>query len=213
MRIVAVSDSHNNNLLSKMKDLTGDLLIHAGDLTALGRHGETEKAMRQLAQFKDRFTEIILVAGNHDFLFEREPGLAKQIARENGIRYLEDNGFEFQGKYIYGTPWTPTFYDWAFMTDEAELARKYHWIPEDTDILISHGPPRFILDKNYYKENCGSWALAERVKIVKPAIHIFGHLHPSHGVLEFNDTKFVNAAMCNDRNELVRDFNPIVLDL
>lgn len=210
MRVVAISDTHNNRIQTLP---AGDILIHAGDITALGRHGETEKSLGFFRKFRDQFEQIVFIAGNHDFLAEKEPGLFKQICQDMGYVYLADNGFEFRNKYIYGTPWTPTFYNWAFMTDEAELARKFHWIPEDVDILITHGPPRFILDQNNHKEHCGSWALAERVKFVKPKAHIFGHIHGSHGVLDYDGTKFVNAALTNDRNELTNWQKPIVFDL
>lgn len=210
MQLVIISDTHNNRL-QKLPD--GDVLVHAGDLTALGRHGETQKQLDHLAKFHSQFKHIVLVAGNHDFLAQKENPLFTQMCQDRGITYLEDSGINLGGFYFYGTPWTPTFYNWAFMESEADLVRRFRWIPEDTDVLITHGPPRYILDQNGYGEHCGSMALLERVKQVKPKVHVFGHIHDSHGTLEYDGTTFVNAAQVDDEHQLRANKKPIVVEV
>ena len=51
---------------------------------------------------------------------------------------------------------------------------------------------------------CGCKELLDRVKIIQPKYHIFGHIHPetdcpNSGILKINncDTTFINAAVCD----------------
>ena len=83
-----------------------------------------------------------------------------------------------------------------------EIRRKWDLIPEDTDVLITHGPPHGILDLvpsdmsgNYEHAGCEELLLA--VKRVKPKLHVFGHIHEGYGVARRARTTFVNACICD----------------
>ncbi|HSS43975.1 MAG TPA: metallophosphoesterase [Thermoanaerobaculia bacterium] len=135
-RIVCVSDTHNRQGQFEVPD--GDVLIHAGDLTGRG-------TLPEITAVNDWFgrlphTNRVVIAGNHDFLFERENALARSLL--TNASYLEDSGIEVQGLKIWGSPWQPWFYDWAFNLPRGPaLAEKWRRIPEKIDVLVTHGPP------------------------------------------------------------------------
>ncbi len=141
-RIVCLSDTHNCNERIEVPD--GDILIHAGDATTVGTH-------EQIRRFSDWFASLphphkVFVAGNHDWLFEKDNDSARSLL-DPAIVYLQDSAIEIDGLKIYGSPWQPRFFDWAFNLNRGqEMAEKWAMIPDDIDILITHGPPNGILD-------------------------------------------------------------------
>lgn len=153
----------------------------------------------------------IVIAGNHDWPFERE-AVAAQAALA-GVTYLQDQSVTVSGWKVYGSPWQPAFMNWAFNLPRSspELAEKWALIPADTDILVTHGPPHGILDRVKYGANVGCELLRDRVAAIKPALHCFGHIHEAFGQERHHDTLFVNAAMVNLQYQ---PFNkPVVVDL
>ncbi len=204
MRIVCLSDTHNFHDQIEVPD--GDILIHAGDATGRG-------TVFEITQFAKWFTSLphkhkIFVAGNHDWLFETDNALARMLVSK--VTYLQDSFVEIEGLKIYGSPWQPRFYDWAFNLNRgAELAEKWKLIPLDTDILITHGPPNGILDevpRKYFVENTGCEELIKRVETLSEfgnlKLHIFGHIHCGYGQDEKLGVKFVNASNCDE------EYNP-----
>ena len=106
MRVIFISDTHNYNITSMIPE--GDMIIHAGDATGMG-------TLLEITQFLAWYGELphthkILVAGNHDWLFEKDHSLAKNICQYNGITYLEDSEETVGGLRVYGTPWQRHFY-------------------------------------------------------------------------------------------------------
>lgn len=215
MRIVCVSDTHNCNGQIALPE--GDLLIHAGDATINGTPAE-------IAAFFDWFGSCphehkIFVAGNHDWLFERENDPARAIAEDAGVVYLQDSGTEINGHRIYGSPWQPRFFDWAFNLDRGpEMAEKWAMIPPDVEILITHGPPNGILDavpRAWGIENTGCEELRKRVDAIAPAgklnLHVFGHIHCGYGVETRGGVTFVNASCCDEEYKPTQA--PIVIDI
>src|SRR5690554_4798574 len=125
MKIVCISDTHNCNGEFDVPD--GDLLIHAGDFTNNGSIVEVAAFMRWFGELPHRHK--VLIAGNHDRLFEREPSLARSMVPDGTI-YLQDSSAEIEGLKIYGSPWQPRFFDWAFnLMRGPELAAKWAKIP------------------------------------------------------------------------------------
>jgi hypothetical protein len=103
---------------------------------------------------------------------------------------------------VYGSPWQPEFYNWAFNLPRMgwELGQKWTDIPENTDILITHGPAWGHLDTiKGHSVPLGCELLAERIKILKPKIHVFGHIHTGYGYKFDGDTHFFNAAVLDER--------------
>lgn len=168
----------------------GDLLIVAGDLTAKDTEPEYQKLIYWLSQ--QEYKKKIVIAGNHDGQVWENPGLFKFA----DCTYLCDAAAEFEGLKIWGSPWTPKYCGWDFMLHPHELQEKWALIPEDTDILVTHGPPATMLDVAD-GENCGCRHLMKRVLEIKPRLHVFGHIHEGYGTLNHNGTLFVNAAIMN----------------
>lgn len=204
MRIVCLSDTHNCNNQIEVPD--GDILIHAGDATVRG-------TVFEITQFANWFSSLphkhkIFVAGNHDWLFETDNALSRSLL-DKSITYLQDSFVEIEGLKIYGSPWQPRFYDWAFNLNRGvELAEKWKLIPLDTDVLITHGPPNGILDevpRKYFIENTGCEELRKRVETLaefgKLKLHVFGHIHCGYGQDEQFGVKFVNASNCDEQYE------------
>src|SRR5262245_5605331 len=120
MKVVAVSDLHG--LLPDVPPC--DLLLLAGGLCPLGDRSPSSQAGWLDGEFRTWLGQlparkVIGVAGNHDFLFEKAPQL---VPRGLPWTYLQDSGTEWEGLAIYGTPWQPWFFDWAFNLHEAELS-------------------------------------------------------------------------------------------
>ena len=197
MQIVLIADTHNYTP-ADFQIPEGDFLIHCGDATGVGTIGEVGKFLTWFGKQPHR--NKIFVAGNHDFLFEKQPGLAAQMCKDNGVIYLEDRGTIVEGLHIYGTPWQPRFLDWAFNLDEQDLMEKFQHIPGGLDILVTHCPPYRIMDEtnhDFKTHYIGSRDLAEIVEKQKPKVHVFGHCHGGYGVKQIGRTKFINAATCN----------------
>ena len=130
------------------------------------------------------------------------------------IRYLENGSCEFGGLKFWGSPVQPEFMDWAFNVKRGPDIKKY-WdmIPDDTDVLITHGPPWGLLDQirpGREVEHLGCGELLKAVRRVKPKLHVFGHIHGGYGSFKEGPTQFVNASLLN---EAYRPVNaPIVVE-
>lgn len=207
MRIAFISDSHGLHKNLELPD--GDMIVFAGDMSGRGTLDEIQPFLNWFSELNYEYK--IITSGNHDFLFEKEPVLAKSIIPEN-IIYLEDSGIEISGLKIWGSPITPWFHNWAFNKQRGSEIKK-HWdrIPDDIDILITHGPPYGILDKTVSGKNVGCIDLLNRVNELKPKIHVFGHIHEDYGVVKQNETTFINASVLNYKYEISND--PILIDV
>ena len=170
---------------------------------------------------KQNYDELIFIAGNHDRKFETDPLDVKSILEQYPlVTYLEDDWVivgdgdphdpNVKTAKIYGSPWQPEFYNWAFNLPRNgwELEQKWKDIPEDTDILITHGPPQGHLDASgppWNQPNLGCELLRVRVDDLKPKIHVFGHIHGSAGYKEYGGTHFINASILNEDYVQVND--------
>ena len=207
MRLVIIADTHSMH--EEVKLPLGDVLIHCGDFCAYGHN------IMEITRFSHWFRNQphkvkLLVPGNHDRLLESDPGLS-QAALGNGILLLVDAGITLGGVEFYGTPYQPFFFDWAFnvrkLKDRLKIFRK---IPKSTDVLITHCPPRGILDE-CQSGNVGCCALDKHVDRVRPKIHCFGHIHEAYGELKQMGTHFINASVCNGFYDVVNE--PVVVDI
>jgi len=205
MRIVCVSDTHSLHDGVVVPD--GDVLVHTGDLSRRGSREDVRSFDRWLGELPH--AHKVVIAGNHDFCFERDPAARGWIT--NAL-YLQDEGCVVAGLKMWGSPWQPRFFDWAFNLDRgAPLREKWDLVPGDTDVLLTHGPPHGVLDKTWDGLDVGCEALSAAVARVRPRLHVFGHIHEGYGRLERDGTVFVNACACNLEYEPVQP--PIVVDL
>ncbi len=194
----------------------GDVLIHAGDFTDWG-------ALYDVVDISEWFNAQpheckILIAGNHDICFQSKPEMSKAALRRS-CHYLENQELIFDGVKFFGSPYTPPFAGAFQMNPSLKLEGEEYWdiIPDDTDVLITHGPPEGILDTTIgfgqtYRidedvEHCGCPILLNRVVKIKPKLHVFGHVHEAYGVKKAYGCTFVNAASGFDHNK------PIVVDI
>lgn len=210
MRLACISDTHNQHDALRLP--SGDVLIHAGDFTGVGRSHEVEAFAKWLGAQPHRHK--ILIAGNHDWLFERDNAQARAwLARYcPKAHYLQDSGVEIEGVKFWGSPWTPLFLNWAFNLKRGQpLADKWAQVPSDTQVLITHGPPWGILDLTRHGENVGCKDLKDALnKQISPKVHVFGHIHEGYGTWTRLGTKFVNASSCTEFYEATNA--PVVID-
>jgi Icc-related predicted phosphoesterase len=152
----------------------------------------------------DNYTHKVFIAGNHDWGFQINTEKVKEILDfYSDITYIEDNEVLVGEKLVsvYGSPWQPEFYNWAFNLPRNgyELKEKWGNIPNNTDILITHGPAYGYVDKVIGRpENLGCELLTDRIKEIKPKIHVCGHIHTGYGYTFDGDTHYINAAVLNE---------------
>ena len=205
MRLVLMSDTHGYHADVKVPE--GDVLVHAGDYTR-GDLGRAE--FRSFLQWLEARPHVrkILVSGNHDGQSQLWPDLARAMIAEYApsVTYLQDNGVEIDGVHFWGSPYTPTFYNWFHMRDRGPDIRR-HWdlIPDDIDVLVTHGPAYRQLDwSNYSKEHVGCRDLYEAILRVRPKAHVCGHVHGGYGTTELvhddgSKTQMINSSVCNEQ--------------
>lgn len=205
--ITTISDTHGQH--DKIYVGSGDLVIHSGDCTPQGSTSDIEEFLKWYGDLE--FDYKILVPGNHDWDFEKLPDSCKEMCENYGVILLNDSGTKIKGLNIWGSPVQPVFGNWAFNRTIAEpyATKKHPWIghhwdkiPENTDILITHGPPHGILDETYFgNQKVGCPILRHKIDTVKPVLHVFGHIHEGRGVLvdPNGPTTYVNASTLDVR--------------
>jgi len=177
----------------------GDILVVAGDISYQGEPRELSAFNAWVS--KQNYAAKVLIAGNHDWLFERDPGLAKSLVPAV-THYLQDSGATIMGLRFWGSPVQPEFMNWAFNRRRgAEIKRHWDRIPPEIDVLVTHGPPHGILDKTEEGLLVGCEELATAVRRIKPKVHIFGHIHEGYGHVRQEGTLFVNASIMTERYE------------
>jgi Icc-related predicted phosphoesterase len=202
MKLCIISDTHNKHKhLGVLPE--ADVIIHCGDFTSVGKEHEVENFMKWFSKL-DQYKYKIIIAGNHDWLFEKNGILARDLVPKNVI-YLEDNEAIIEGFKFYGTPVQKRFCDWAFNRDEHILQKHWNAIPDDVDVLITHETPYTILDYvPWSNKHEGSASLySEVVGRIKPMIHCFGHIHEGYGIRIIGDIRFINASNLNGDYECV----------
>lgn len=214
MKIWFISDTHQKHGFLKVPEV--DMIIHAGDVSNVkSTHENEQEVLNFICWFKNLdIKHKIWIAGNHDTSIEA--GLVRPNEISNlKYQYLEHNSIVVDGLRIFGSPYTPAFNNWAFNVKRSKSDTYWQAIPDDCDILITHGPPLGILDHtqngtsigtdengNTAVYSCGDKSLLNHIKRVKPKIHVFGHIHDEDrcfnaGITQVQglDTKFINASV------------------
>ena len=209
MRFVCTSDTHTLHERVPIPD--GDVFIHAGDFTSCGELTDIARFNAFLGKLPHKHK--IVIAGNHDFAFERQPTLARSIL--TNCLYLQDSETIIDGVRIYGSPWQPWFNDWAFNLQRGpEIKAKWDQIPDDVQILVTHGPALGhgdeVLRPSGGSERVGCEDLLAAIQRIKPAYQVFGHVHEGYGITQEGPTTCINACMCDDMYNPVNP--PIVFD-
>ncbi|MCC6422124.1 MAG: metallophosphoesterase [Phycisphaerales bacterium] len=209
-RFVALSDTHSLHRQVKLPD--GDVLIHAGDFTGRGLRRDVEDFADWLKEQPHRIK--IVTAGNHDEFVESHPNEARAIFDSAGVKLLLNESIDVEGFKIWGSPITPEFRNWFFMTKRGTpIAGVWSQIPDDVDILVTHGPAYGHGDLSTAggmsaPRATGCLDLLLRLRQIKrprdvhPRIHIFGHIRGGYGTSEsdeFPGTTFINASICTEQ--------------
>ena len=214
MRIWAISDTHGRHRELEVPHY--DLLIHAGDEA---NDPSPYKNERESLDFFDWLYGLpghkVFVPGNHSVAIER--GWVKPK-----VPCLIDSHVDIDGVGIYGSPWTPTFGSsrWVYHKDRGKMGDVWDMMPK-CDVLVTHGPPKGILDlaedrEGHNQVHCGCRSLLRKVLEVKPRVHIYGHIHSdgdnhNSGIYRNYDICFVNAAVVNNSYDLIN--HGFILDL
>jgi Icc-related predicted phosphoesterase len=210
MRVITFSDIHgqqNKQLTRWFNNNPGDLLIFAGDLQLNNLDYGTEfvKWIHKLP-----YTNKILVFGNHDGNYIC---ILDYIIKNSftDVIFLNNSSATIDGIKIFGSPHSVEYGSWWFMMKDKELGNLWNKIPDDTDILVTHGPPFGILDYTYDGFTTGSKTLEKKVFELKQLkYHIFGHIHESYGIKRINNITFMNVSLLNEKYQLTN--NPIIID-
>jgi Icc-related predicted phosphoesterase len=226
MELTLISDTHNLHNYLKLKG--GELIIHAGDCSRAGK-------LYEVKDFLEWFNELpyeykIFIPGNHDFFFEivhnnythkgqmrhgskgsSEDDIKELLSQYKNITYLNDSGVEIKNLKFWGSPVQPWFHDWAFNRRE-DIQEHWDMIPDDTDVIITHGPAYGHGDKTVYGgESVGCPRLLNRIKEINPKLHVCGHIHEGYGMTQEENTTMVNASSVNIYYEVVN--KPIIVTI
>lgn len=224
MKFIALSDTHgtHHELSQEILELGKanpeiQTIIHAGDGSS---YRSVDLNKEEFRNFLNWFQELpfpnkIYIPGNHDTSLEF-PSSRKDLLRDTEVKVLFHEAIQCQGFTIFGSPYTPAFFDWAFNVDRESLKKYWDHIKEGVDILVTHGPPLGLGDKTtlgtLYGEvgHFGDKHLMQAVHRVEPKVHIFGHFH-DHGGVKNNGiyykkgckTQFINASIVNNGHKKV----------
>lgn len=220
MKVCHISDTHDvHQDLSMIVPNDTELLLFTGDLTYRGADWEIDLLLKQFRKLSARVPNIVGILGNHEVGCQgKEVGL-KERFKEVGVILLHNEATEVNGIKIYGSPYTPWFFGWAYQYENARFAKQYAgeymptaeeiWnkVPEDTQILLSHGPPQFILD-TCRDGSVGCAALRRRIEVT-PSIKysMFGHIHEGYGVTEVGGVTYSNASIMTGKYKFVNKPN------
>jgi diketogulonate reductase-like aldo/keto reductase/Icc-related predicted phosphoesterase len=233
LRVVTISDTHGKHRkITKYNPLPeGDVLIHAGDFTNTGELSQISDFCEWMGTLP--YKHKVVIAGNHDLTLDgewyskpenherfhkkkkKDEQKAMAMMREcKNFHYLEEQTVIVEGYKVFGTPYQPEFFNWAFNLGRGHPCDEaWEKIPTDTDILVTHGPPLGhgdLCQGSDFRAGCLD-LLRHVQKRVKPLVHVFGHIHEGYGTTSNNVTTFINASTCNFT---YRPMNkPIVFDL
>ncbi|HSY35604.1 MAG TPA: metallophosphatase domain-containing protein [Acidobacteriaceae bacterium] len=205
MDLVFFGDTHE--LHREVTVPAGDILICTGDFTMFS------KSLRAIKDFDEWLGEQPhpqkwVVPGNHEFFLEAD---SRRRSLLSNAQVLIDEAVTVEGLRFYGSPMTP-LYGGAFGKSSSS-DRKQHWskIPNDTHILITHGPPHGILDLSPRPpDRMGDPELLDRIKQLRQLrLHAFGHVHGAYGLVEDDGVTFANVALMGHLDELVH--KPLVI--
>jgi Icc-related predicted phosphoesterase len=191
MRLTFISDTHLKH--EQLVVPPSELLVHAGDFSRTGTRDETLRFLDWFARFP---AEKLLIGGNWDRFAEQEPEAMQAACAERGIHWLVHQAATIAGLRVFGSPWTPRFRNMAWNADATQLEQHWQAVPEGLDLLVTHGPPKGILDRMILGAHVGDPALRTHTLRARPRVHVFGHIHEAHGRqrLDGTGTLFLNVA-------------------
>jgi predicted phosphodiesterase len=238
-RFLILSDTHGMDFSPADKPRQGvDVAIHCGDLTDGSTLKEFRTAMQLLKDIDaplklaiagnhdftmdiPAFQRIVAeanpplepelvardygVEGEARKMFEEEAKKANIFLLDEGThRFTLDNGALLT---VYASPYTPSCGAWGF---------QYHpnqghnfQIENGTDVVITHGPPKGVMDHTHGRERAGCQNLFAAIARARPRIHCFGHIHEGWGARmvtwqdDYGEEPNHFTAFNNDKSRLI----------
>jgi len=210
-KILHISDTHSyHTLLTIPEDI--DIIIHSGDFSnyynLVYNTPEAIDFIQWYGSLEIKYK--VLVAGNHDAYAFHNGKELRELCIKYGIIYLENESVTIEGLKIYGSPVTPQFGNWYFMKARHKMDEFWKNIPDDTDILVVHGPPKGILDLATRADNnieqCGCKSLFNHcMKRLNLRLCLFGHIHNNDGMMNAGITKLANKDTIFSNGSVVTD--------
>lgn len=207
MKIVIISDTHGKH--EELGHLSGDVLIHCGDVENLFERDD--HAIEKIDQWFGRqdFDHILCIGGNHDLALEQR--VKSRVQPFEHAVFLHDTTTVIEGVKFFGSSWVPKLNQHAFFADDKTLENAWAKIPDDVNVLITHTPPAGVLDVSSRGLELGCDHLAKHLSALSPMLHCFGHVHASAGSTQHNGTTFVNASSVNSNFKIAHapfEFDP-----
>lgn len=199
MKLVIISDTHGRH--EDLGRLSGDVLVHCGDMESLFRTDDRAVAQMDAWFGRQRFDHILCTGGNHDLAIEQRLRAGDHQPFRNAT-FLNDTGLTIDGVKFHGAPWVPDLDTHAFFANSQALHMAWSKIPGDVDVLITHTPPAGMLDISSRGLTLGCPHLAERLKSLRPTLHCFGHVHASSGQRKCRGVTYINASSVNSNFEI-----------
>ena len=200
-KIVATADLHG-----ALPDIPPcDIVVFAGDITGTGQAMEYRRFFRYANELPAEY--VIMVAGNHDTMELYNPKY-----KSDKIITLLNQGIELNGLKIWGSPYSNPFNGWRFMPDDETRDDAYSEIPNDTDILITHGPEHMILDLLPQQGHVGDKVLAKHITRIRPKVHICGHIHEGYGYTNITGVHSYNVSYISGKFDRINEPVSIRLD-
>ncbi|CAL6002643.1 Calcineurin-like_phosphoesterase [Hexamita inflata] len=204
LRTTFISDLHGQ--YQRLKLPGGDLLLCCGDILSSSK--SQKQTVQQISDFcqwlnNQSYSVKIFVAGNHDLIFEAEKDAVKTIVSQYSQIYyllfehveLNINGIPLK---IFGGPYYQYYYSQVkqcFKLTEEKRIEILNKIDPDTDIIITHGPPKGFCDISNQGNSCGCQNLVGKIIEIKPRLCAFGHIHEAGGIQANDQTWFINASI------------------
>lgn len=209
-RFFILSDTHGVDLEKKKKYRDpADVAVRCGDLTEEPKLEEFRTSLRLLNDVQAPLK--LVIAENHDFTLDepifrvkvaksQQPidlvkkefgdyGEARQLfedAKSAGIIFLDEGTHQFTlangaKLSIYASPFTPSLGEgeWGFQYPRSE--GHGFQIKQGVDLVMTHGPPKGILDYTVDKQRAGCPDLFSAIARACPRLHCFGHIHEGWG--------------------------------
>jgi Icc-related predicted phosphoesterase len=186
------------------------MIIHGGDVSGRGAEGDVMDFIDWFCSLDCRYR--IFIAGNHDFHLERTSASTIQRLLHGNAYYLCDSGIEIEGLKFWGSPISPFYHNWAFNRIRGQdIMRHWALIPDDTDVLITHGPPAGILDLTAGGVHAGCEDLLQTVRRIRPRYHLFGHIHEAYGKFSTHTATFINGSVLDFNHQPAN--RPVIIRL
>lgn len=202
VRFVCISDTHGHHRELNLPD--GDILVHTGDMTQNGTVEELQDFNNWLGEVssRHRYQRILVVGGNHDLCLDPRVALGNKgrVDLLTNATWLNEEAVTVLGIHVYGSPVQPIlrknarYKAFAYEPEESKIA--WNKVPDGTQVILAHTPPKGHGDKVWGIKSIGCEFLLQACERVQPDFVVFGHVHGGYGQTTMNSgsTTCINAA-------------------